>query len=182
MEDLELKRMVEEDIQFLKEQWNRFSADKEQLEAVFSRLYMRYSEKIEQFVKGLRVLSPYDDPHEFTWMYRNNIQIMGKRLEAFRENGYKNEGLAALYNKEGVFEKEAFIRVLNEARYHIQELETVSKREKDLVFEKIDAIEKIYDMPITKAEKWDMLRPYVLWASGKRLEIAREILPLLSQL
>ena len=46
------------------------------------------------------------------------------------------------------------------------------------IMEKLAMIEEICSLPLTRKKKWDKLREYIVWISGKDVKIAMKLLPL----
>ena len=101
--------------------------------------------------------------------------------EAFRDNGYKNEGLHKEKNRDFniiVYDRDEF----DEARLCIERCERISREEKEEVSDRLDQIEEICTSSDNPTVKWEKLRPHVMWLSGKKLVIASRILPLLTMI
>lgn len=178
----ELKKMVDQDISYCKEAWEEYSHDREVMETIFNKILFQYLDKIQGLAENLQVVSSYEDKTEMADTYRNNVSFLISRLEAFRENGYQNEGLAEYYlnrEKEVLDFDQCLEMTFNQARRDIENMKQINKNEKNEIIDKIDAIEEIMVQKITRREKWERLRPYVFWLSGKELEVAFEILPLI---
>lgn len=181
MLDYELKRMINKDIELCREEWDNYSFDWERMGRLFEKMINRYIGIIDGFDKDLNVISGYEKKNTSGDTYRNNISIIIKRLEAFRDNGYKNEGLHKETNKDfniSRYDMEAF----NEARMVLDASESLTEADKAEVSQKLDEIEGICSSNDEPTEKWNRLRPYVLWLSGKNLVITSQIMPLLSML
>ena len=58
----------------------------------------------------------------------------------------------------------------------------ISPNEREEIIMKIDDIESIVSSVTTKKNKWYALRPYIVWASGKEVNIAMLILPLIMKI
>ena len=56
------------------------------------------------------------------------------------------------------------------------------KKEKEEISSKLDEIETVCTSEMEPTEKWNKLRPYVMWLSGKSLAVASRILPLLNMI
>ena len=63
-------------------------------------------------------------------------------------------------------------------RLSIGMMEEISSIEKEEVIEKLGEIEEICSLPLTRKRKWDKLRQYIVWISGKDVKIALKVLPL----
>ncbi len=178
MLEYELKRMVNRDIEYCKTEWDNYSFDWERMEKLFLEMITRYVGVIDGFDVGLKVISGYEKKNMSGDTYRDNIQIIIKRLEAFRDNGYKNDGL----HKEDYTDFNITrydMGKFNEARMLLDGSERLSKNEKAEISEKLDEIEYICSSNEMPSKKWDMLRPYVIWLSGKSLVTASWIMPLM---
>lgn len=178
MLEYELKRMVNNDIEYCKKEWDNYSFDWERMGRLFEKMLHKYIGVIDGFDKGMKVISAYEKKNNSGDTYRGNMSLVIERLEAFRDNGYKNEGLHKEHNKNFnilFFDKEEFDTV----RLVLDRCEQLSSAEKDEVSEKLDEIETICASQKEPTEKWEELRPYVMWICGKNLIIASQILPLL---
>ena len=63
-------------------------------------------------------------------------------------------------------------------RLSIGMMEEISSIEKEEVIVKLGEIEEICSLPLTRKRKWDKLRQYIVWISGKDVKIALKVLPL----
>ncbi len=54
----------------------------------------------------------------------------------------------------------------------------LSSTEKEEIIQKLEEIEEICNLPITRKRQWDKLRQYVVWLSGKDVKVAMKLLPL----
>ena len=79
-------------------------------------------------------------------------------------------------------EMDAFIQTLLVYGNCLKNLELLSKKEKEEISQKLDEIETVCTSAAETTEKWNRLRPYVVWLSGKSLNIASYILPLLNMI
>lgn len=177
----QLKEMIEEDIAYCNQIWEEYSHDAEAMEALFQKMLFRYLDKIQYLADGLKVVSPYDDKANMADIYRNNLNLLLSRMKAFLDNGCQNEGLEEYYlvqDKKGASFIEGYTGSFNQARLEISNMDWINIQERKETLDKIDEIEAIILRRQTRKEKWDTLRPYVLWVSGKELEIAIRILPL----
>ena len=67
-------------------------------------------------------------------------------------------------------------------RLIIDRSEKINKKEKEEISSKLDEIETVCTSEMEPTEKWNKLRPYVMWLSGKSLAVASRILPLLNMI
>lgn len=178
MLEYELKRMVNKDIEFCRSEWDNYSFDWERMGRLFETMMTKYTGVIDGFDSGLKVISGYEKKNMSGDTYRDNLQIIIKRLEDFRDNGYKNDGL----HKEDYrdfnitrYDMEKF----NEIRKLLDDSDRLSKKEKAEISEKLDGIEGICASNEMPSQKWERLRPYVIWLSGKNLVTASQIMPLM---
>ena len=51
-------------------------------------------------------------------------------------------------------------------------------REKEEIMMKLDEMEEICAQVVPRSKKWESLREYLIWVSGKEADVAMEILPL----
>ena len=100
MLEYEIKRMVNRDIEYCKEKWENHSFDWEVMGDLFWQMMNRYINIIDGFEKDMKIISAYEKKNDSGDTYRHNVQIIIKRLEAFRDNGFKNEGLNREFNKD----------------------------------------------------------------------------------
>jgi hypothetical protein len=56
-------------------------------------------------------------------------------------------------------------------------LEGFSNHCKDEIIEKLEEMEEICAKVLFKRQKWELMREYLVWLSGKDVEIALKILP-----
>lgn len=185
MEQAQLKKMVDEDIVYCTAQLKAYSQDRELMEALFNTILFRYIELIENFAQGLKIISPYDKSVQKAVAFSTNVTLLVQRLKMFRDNNYSNEGLLEKYwSKEISYPNNWKLLTVefNEVRQQILALEKLTSREKDEIIDKIDAIEEICVKTESKKEKWNQLRPFVVWISGKELEVAMRILPLFQKI
>ena len=100
MLEYELKRMVNNDIEYCKKEWDKYSFDWERMGTLFERILHKYINIIDGFDKGMKVISGYEKKNKSGDTYRDNLMLAISRLEAFRDNGYKNEGLHKEKNRD----------------------------------------------------------------------------------
>lgn len=100
-------------------------------------------------------------------------------MKLFQQNHYSNDGLLDLYLKQEK-EKDVIVTEMDftAVRLSIGMMEGISSIEKEEVIEKLGEIEEICSLPLTRKKKWDKLRQYVVWISGKDVKIAMKLLPL----
>ena len=100
-------------------------------------------------------------------------------MKLFQQNNYSNDGLFDLY-LEQERAKDTIITEMDftEVRLSIGMMEEISSIEKEEVIEKLGEIEEICSLPLTRKRKWDKLRQYIVWISGKDVKIALKVLPL----
>ena len=174
----ELKRMVNRDIEYCKNEWDEHSFDWERMGALFDEMLNRYADVIDGFDDDLKVINPYEINNAGGCTFRDNIQIIIEKLEKFRDNDFSNDGLNADINSDYKiypYSREKF----DEARLVIAKNEQIDEKTREEVAEKIDEIETICQGDEKVSEKWDNLRPYMMWLSGKNLVIASQIMPLM---
>lgn len=173
----DIRTMVDEDISYCQEMWEAYSHDSQQMAKVFHTLFGRYKDEIDGFCKGLHVVELYEDSAQQAQTYRENVRLMAERLLGFRENGYENQGLMEYYIRKE--HKEVPLSAdFTGVRLEIGMMEGISSREKQEVIEKLDQMEDICSRVLFKGEKWNLMRGYLIWLSGKDVEIAMALLPL----
>ena len=176
----DLRVMVDEDIPYCKSVWGKYSHDAEQMEVLFNTMLFKYVNVIEGFADGMEVISAYEEKAKIAEALRNNVDLIIKRLEIFKALGYKCQSLKDYYLSENV--KGYAVNIdFNEARKILNESQ-IGMLEKTEITDKIDEIEEICISVDTKKGKWDKLRPYVVWVSGKDVEIALLILSLMQKI
>lgn len=181
MLEYELKRMVNNDIEYCKKEWDNYSFDWERMGRLFDKMIHKYINIIDGFDKDLKVISAYEKKNNSGDTYRDNLRLIISRLEAFRDNGYKNEGLLK-ENSKG-FNIRPYDRTeFDSVRLTMDRCEKIGKKEKEEISQKLDEIETVCTSAAEPTEKWNRLRPYVVWLSGKSLNIASYILPLLNMI
>lgn len=181
MLEYELKRMVNNDIEYCKKEWDNYSFDWERMGRLFDKMIHKYINIIDGFDKDLKVISAYEKKNNSGDTYRDNLRLIISRLEAFRDNGYKNDGLL----KENIrgFNIRPYDRTeFDSVRLIMDRCEKIGKKEKEEISRKLDEIETVCTSAAEPTEKWNRLRPYVVWLSGKSLNIASYILPLLNMI
>ncbi|MDD3570653.1 MAG: hypothetical protein PHY44_06080 [Lachnospiraceae bacterium] len=176
-----LNSVVDEDILYCKSVWNKYSHDAEQMESLFNAMLFKYVDVIEGFADGMEVISAYEEKAKVAEALRNNVDLIIKRLEIFKALGYRCQSLKDYYLMEDVSGHEVNVG-FNEARSIVAEIARIGVIEKKEIIDKIDEIEEICISIDTKKAKWDKLRPYVLWASGKDVEIAMLALSLIQKI
>ncbi|GFI61905.1 hypothetical protein IMSAG049_01076 [Clostridiales bacterium] len=181
MLEYELKRMVNRDIEFCKSEWDKYSFDWERMGVLFEKMMNRYINIIDGFDRGLNVISAYEKKNNSGITYRDNLQIIIKRLEKFRDNGYSNDGLYKEEN-EGLNIRRYSEEDFRDVRIFLDSCDELSTEEKSEVSDKLDGIETICTSVDTPRKKWEKLRPYVMWLSGKKLVIASHVMPLLMEI
>ncbi|WP_458406790.1 hypothetical protein [Anaerotignum sp.] len=176
-EEKDICMVVDEDIAHAEAVWDASSYDSEAMEALFHHLMERYGDRIDGFVKGLRVIQLYEDTADMAEVYRENVKVMLERLKGFRENGYSNEGLMEYYmtrdRQELNFEADFF-----SVRMEIGMMECISRGEREDIMRHLDEMELICAQVMTKKEKWEELRKHLVWLSGKDVTVAMKLLPL----
>lgn len=176
-EERDIQTVVDEDIAHAEAVWDASSYDGEVMEGLFYRLMERYGDQIDGFTKGLRVIQSDEDTADRAKAYRENVKVMMERLKGFRENGYSNEGLMEYYmirdRQELNFEADFFT-----VRMDIGMMECISQGEREDIMRHLDEMEHICAQVMTKREKWEELRSYLIWLSGKDVTVAMKLLPL----
>lgn len=173
----DIKTMVDEDICYSQQVWTEFSHDSQQMAKLFQLLFGRYKDRIDGFCKGLHVVELYEDAAQQGEIYRENVSMMVGRLIGFQENNYENQGLMDYYMRRE--HQEISLEVdFTDIRLEIGMMGELSPREKGEVMEKLDEMEDICSRVLLKREKWHLMRGYLVWLSGKDVEIAMKLLPL----
>lgn len=173
----DLKTMVDADIKHCEAVWKEASYDRERLEQLFQTILFRYIDIIKNFAEEIRVVSAYETNAKLAETYRENIKILLERLYAFQKNGYSNEGLGEYFHKD-TEEMASFCLSFTQVRMEIGMMEGICEAQRQEINEKLAEMEAICAMPISMKKKWEKLRGYVVWLSGKNAEVAMKILPL----
>ncbi|KXL51844.1 hypothetical protein CLNEO_28160 [Anaerotignum neopropionicum] len=176
MEHNDFSLKIDEDIDRSCKTWDAYSYDAEKMSVLFRYLMSAYKEKIDGFCSGLTVIQPYEDTALQAEAYRQNIKKMLERLEGFRQNGYQNEGLLDYYLKQE--HDDVILDVdFTQLRLEFGMMDHISNYEKDEIIEKLEEMEEICAKVLFKRQKWELIRKYLVWLSGKDVEIALKILP-----
>ena len=176
-EENDIRTMVDEDIAHAEAVWDASSYDSEAMEKLFHLLMEHFAEDIDGFVKGLRVIQPYEDTADMAEVYRENVKTMMERLKGFRENNYSNEGLMEYYMAKDRQELD-FEADFTTVRLDLGMMECLSRGEREDIMCHLDEMESICAQVMTKKEKWEALREHLVWLSGKDVTVAMKLLPL----
>lgn len=153
-----------------------YSYDIDQMSRLFHYLMSTYKDVIDDFCTNLRITQPFDSPVDQANVYNDNVSLLINRLIGFRENNYENNGLMEYYlHKE--YENIPLDISFHDLRMSIGMMNTIPPFEKQEIIEKIGEIEEICSKVAFKKEKWELLRQYVVWLSGKHVDVAMKILP-----
>ena len=175
------KMMLDDDISHSRELWDKFGDDPKRMGGLFDMLIMRYKDIVDGFADDLEVVSSFDSGKDVAERYKNNVHKLINRLEIFKDCGYSNEELARHYINEGV-EGTSYNLSFNETRSVISGMKIIKNSEKEEILSKIDNIESIVMSVDTKRNKWNQLRPYIIWITGKDVSIAMLLLPLIMKI
>ncbi len=173
-----MKAIIDEDLQNSKHLLEKHGNDLKKMSALFDSLILKYKNIVNNISDNLDVIFTFDSDKQKADIYKNNINKIVSRLETFKYCSYNNELLAKHYINEGVLghiEQLSF----DETKNIINKMEQLSKYEKDDIIKNINDIESIISSVDTKKNKWYSLRPYLLWASGKEVDVAILILSLI---
>ncbi|MGL4790790.1 MAG: hypothetical protein ACRCW1_05205 [Anaerotignaceae bacterium] len=176
--DFDLKRNIDEDLMYCKDIWKKYSYDPEKMEELFTAMIFKYESIIEGFSQDMEVISPFDTKIKAGEAIRRNVDRIIKTFEIVKAQGYKDNCLKEYYLKQGVKGKVLDLN-FNEVRVIFNEDFHISHMEKKEILNKIDEIEEICISVDTKKNKWDKLRPYVVWSTGKDADTAIIILSLI---
>ena len=177
MENMNMQEKIDRDIEYIEEQWRAYSHDGEKMASLFHSLFHQYKKIIDGFSKGFLVAQPYENIADMAHIYRKNVETLLERLIGFRENGYSNEGLMEYYfrlERKDVDYDADFTKV----RMVIGLMEGLSEMAREEVIDKLGEMEEICARAVFKREKWEALREYLVWLSGKDVDIAMALLPL----
>ena len=98
-------------------------------------------------------------------------------MKGFRENGYRNEGLAEYYIRRDRQELN-FDADFTTVRLEIGMMQTLSTAEREDILAHLEAMEAICAQVMPKQERWEELREHLVWLSGKDATVAMKVLPL----
>lgn len=171
-----LCQMVDQDLEHCQTVWQDYSHDGEALTALFFLLLQHYHDVIDGFDEGLCVIQDKEPSAEMAEICRRNIKIMTERLFAFRENGYSNEGLMEYYIRKEQHEID-FHANFTTVRIELGFLELPAK-ELEEIMQKLNEMEAICAKTVPRSRKWEALREYLVWLSGKTVDVSMLILPL----
>ena len=168
----EQRAWVDQDIAEIENTLKEFSFDGEKLEGLFQRVLTRQAEYVEGLDSGLTPLFSGESHAEKAKACRDNLSMIWRRLAAFRDNGYQNQSFRAdpAYQKRL---QEAF----NSLRLQTPQLGLAERPLAELQAQ-LDDLEQLGLENISENEKWNRLRPYLVWLSGKDVQLGRLILPL----
>lgn len=179
IEEKNLQQMIEEDLKQCEIVWTQFYDSKETMESLFLMLISHYIDRINGFAENIEVLNGWEKVSQQIEICRRNILLLIERIKLFQQNGYSNEGLLDLYLKQER-EKEIITIETDFSAVHlsISMMNELSSAEKEEIIQKLEEIEEICSLPITRKRQWDKLRQYVVWISGKDVRVAMKLLPL----
>ncbi|MCI8341724.1 MAG: hypothetical protein HFE62_00700 [Firmicutes bacterium] len=172
---------IAKDIVYLNDVYTKFSYDSEIMEKAFNTVFFKYSGKIQGFESGMDVISVFDKKTKMAESLRKNIQLVIKRLEIYQNSGFREECLYEHYLKEGV-QGETLNISFQEARKILYEKEGMSASEKKEIEEKLDEVEQIYESVDAKKNKWNRMRPILMWLSGKDVDTGLTFLALIQKI
>lgn len=177
MDENEFCRKLDEDINRSYATWDAYSYDEEKMSVLFRFLIRTYKDKVDGFCDGLKVNQPYEESALQAEAYRENIKKMLERLEAFRQNGYQNEGLLEYYLQQE--QNDVSMEVdFTQLRLEFGFMQDISNCEKEEIIEKLEEMEEICSRVLLKRQKWELMRKYLIWLSGKDVDTALKILPI----
>lgn len=155
--------------------------DVEKMESLFSEMLVRYGEVIAGFDEGMEVISTYENQAATAFALGKNMALIVERLAIIQKEGYRPDGLSQFYLNDGVEGKQYDYSFL-EVRKLIAEDGSWNEFEKNELLDTIDEIETICRDVDTKKNKWDRLRPYVVWCAGKDVKAAMLLLSLIQKI
>ncbi|MCI1931917.1 MAG: hypothetical protein LKJ13_09550 [Clostridia bacterium] len=171
------KMMLDDDIKQSRQIFSQYPNDLNRLEGLFNMLVLRYNDIIDGLSDGLEVVTVFEGEEKTTEKYKNNVRKVIQRLEMFRANNYSNEAVKEYFINEGV-EGRLYDLSFEDTRKVILNMNGLGNSEREEILTNIDKIQKIVESKNTKKGKWCALKPYVIWISGKDVNIAMLILPL----
>lgn len=177
----ELVIKIEEDISKSTELLKQASYDIDQMSKLFHYLMSSYESVIDGFCSGLRISQPFDSAADQAKVYNSNVALLIDRLIGFRENRFDNTGLMEYYLKKD-YSKIAVDVNFHDLRMDIGMFNKISHLEKQEIITKIGEIEEICSKVAFKKEKWELLREYMVWLSGKDVDVVMKVLPIFLQI
>lgn len=169
-----IRRLVDEDIDTIQKTLKAYSHDGDTLERLFEKLLTRHGKNIEGFDAGLSPMVPGEDNTSRAATCRQNIGLLLSRLLAFQKNNYENAGPDA-----DVTTGRQMTMAFNAARIQVEQMPDLIPRMRQEILDKLDEIEEICIGLESSAVKWNKLRPYLMWLSGKSAPVGFLILPLM---
>ena len=116
---------------------------------------------------------------------KHNLLLMKPKLESF------SKGWNSRTTPTQASQKQEMSVVLNntvqatitfdDARRQIEEMSALSKEQTDEIVKKIDELESIIGGQSNRKNKWDKIKPIVLWAVEKGVDVGITILKLVTQ-
>lgn len=174
-----LQEMIQRDFEQYHIVWTQYYDDKDIIEALFLMLISHYIDKIDGFAEDIKVLSGYETVSQQAEICRRNVSLLIERIKLFQQNNYSNDGLLELYLKQEREKEEIIVEMdFDSVRISISRMEELSASEKEEIILNLVEIEKICNLNLTRKRKWDKLRKYVMWISGKDATVAMKLLPL----
>ena len=170
-----LELSAKRDIERCKDVLENHGNDSEKLSSLFFELVTSYID-IKGFSKDFQVVNEYYEKEKNIKIYRSNLALIQNRLEEFLANNC--EGLS----KFTVKDPELTSGLFEAARVKISLLDNLSDSYKADVLKKLAEIKEICLSEDSRQEKWDKMRPFIMWLSGKDVESALIILPLITNL
>ena len=155
------------------------------MEELFNLIYFKYNEVIHGFNFNLKTISHFEKKSKQANIYVENINLMLSNLKYFRENNYSNKNFLTFleYKENTELTFTSYIeQSFNEVRKEFFALKNISEQEKNEILKKMEEMEEIIFLDLNKNKRWNRLRPYVIWISGKKLDIATRLLPLIFKL
>lgn len=179
MDEIGFINKVDDDIEYSCDMFNKFPNDKEKMKMVFNKILFDYIGKITGIENGLQVIFDCGEKQEETQTYRANVKILIDRLIIFRNNNYNNENIEEKFRLHGEsISFNTFKEDYTNVRLAIGMLKNISQSEMEEIMRNLDEMEEIAGLAIIRKERWNRMRPYVMWISGKSIEVAEKILPL----
>lgn len=179
MERNPLHAQIDSDIYYCDTQWTSFSYDTESMEKLQHRLLSCYQDVIDQFAQGLKTVSAYESSGKRAETYRENVTVLLQRMKRYQSQGYQNKEKKwwdSLSAKEYL---DQVRQACNQARYDVSTNQGLSSSEKKSIEKKLEELEDIMTFQEERHCKWEAIRPYLIWISGKSEDVFLAILPVL---
>ena len=122
-------------------------------------------------------ITPFD-PH-YTQHIQDNLNLVKAKLETFKHQMNSVSHPQAPTNQVNVTTNLTLNVTCEQARSHVEAMDSLTNEQTREVLEKIDTIEKILQSSKSKKSKWESVKPILAWLADKSYDLGKTILPLL---